>query len=691
MRSHLPRLLLFALLSLTAAACAERKDDVAGDSSPAVSPEQLAVRRLVEAQLTRMYACMERRDDAGARRSVLEALEAATIGVEQLRGEAGYLLVNGVLGYAEELGIPLSIRLKALERVLDTQEAGPGSTEPALWMTRSQVSQVRAMFGDMDGAKALAEETIARLETAPFELPVELALARRDLAQTLHESGETERGRAHLERAVLDLGAADGAVEPELSVLRLELAILLELEGERQRAGEQIRLALSGSRDWLVEFSPPQIFESGEGWQWAWAELGLKLSFLEGREATRSVDDSVDALLEDQASINEPAWRAFSDAAVAALLRAKSAGDSGPGAVVVVADAYAGRLRRHSRGWLDAGRGGRGLVSLQQAAERGDHETVGRLLKIGVEPRTARYTIDHWRPGEPYLGVREALPLAAAGGHTESVRVLLATGLDPDHHVPSRETALAQAARSGVAPEVVQLLLEAGADPLFESDSSSLPLDEARYGGDYRTFAAILEASRSAGVPVAQEAQFAKELLNGSDVNSHWMWQLLLREEPTALHVAARRGPAEELTRLVEEGADPNAPMPTGRWRPIHWAAGHEGGLDRLQRLISAGANPNAATHRRYTPLLAAVQADEPEHVRMLLEAGAHPNAREVNGHTPLHVAARSAGVEVIEVLLQFGADVTLVRDSWTAVDVAEHRGHVGIVELLQKARDSAR
>ncbi|HEX8569039.1 MAG TPA: ankyrin repeat domain-containing protein [Caulobacteraceae bacterium] len=104
---------------------------------------------------------------------------------------------------------------------------------------------------------------------------------------------------------------------------------------------------------------------------------------------------------------------------------------------------------------------------------------------------------------------------------------------------------------------------------------------------------------------------------------------------------------------LIEQGADPNHPLPETGETPLHAALCRVGGpaAERvLAVLLGAGADPNVATTagaetgcftrdsrtRGETPLHRAAAFGCAETVQRLLEAGASREARDAHGDTPL-------------------------------------------------------
>lgn len=122
----------------------------------------------------------------------------------------------------------------------------------------------------------------------------------------------------------------------------------------------------------------------------------------------------------------------------------------------------------------------------------------------------------------------------------------------------------------------------------------------------------------------------------------------------TPLHEAAFQGRGDEVRRLQESGADPNARSFTGE-TPLHLAA-LAGRADVVRLLLDEGADPMADSSRG-TPLHRAAEGGAAEAAKLLLAAGASVKARVTGGETPLHTAARMGQAETARLLLEHGAD----------------------------------
>lgn len=104
---------------------------------------------------------------------------------------------------------------------------------------------------------------------------------------------------------------------------------------------------------------------------------------------------------------------------------------------------------------------------------------------------------------------------------------------------------------------------------------------------------------------------------------------------------------------LLENGADPNHPLPDTAETPLHAAlckADSTAHTQVVRVLLAAGANPNCATKagaetdgfmrdcraRAETPLHRAAAFGTPETIQLLLDAGATIDAKDMNGDSPL-------------------------------------------------------
>jgi len=125
------------------------------------------------------------------------------------------------------------------------------------------------------------------------------------------------------------------------------------------------------------------------------------------------------------------------------------------------------------------------------------------------------------------------------------------------------------------------------------------------------------------------------------------------------LHLAAERGNAQLVARLLAAGADVNA---TDKHNyPAIAVASRRPDATVLEQLIIGGADPNTRlAHTDETPLVLASQQGGPEVVRVLLIAKANPNLTDAAGGTPLMYAVVRNDLVTAQLLLEGGASLSV-------------------------------
>lgn len=154
----------------------------------------------------------------------------------------------------------------------------------------------------------------------------------------------------------------------------------------------------------------------------------------------------------------------------------------------------------------------------------------------------------------------------------------------------------------------------------------------------------------------------------------------------TALMAAAARGSGAETVRvLLKAGAEVNRTSEDGATALMAAVSGS--GPETVEMLLKAGAEVNCASERGITALVLAASHDKPEVVKMLLAAGAEVNRADSGGGTALVIAALSSEPEMVKMLLEAGAEVTQAnQDGTTALIAAAEDSRPYTVEVLLMA-----
>ena len=317
---------------------------------------------------------------------------------------------------------------------------------------------------------------------------------------------------------------------------------------------------------------------------------------------------------------------------------------------------------------------------------------------------------------------------AAKLGDIDLVRSLIARGIEVDASAGPviRRTALEQAVRCQ-HPRIVEILLDAGADPKRQRNSEDWLLNAIPKGPHeleilemlFNKGANVNETNVLTNAVVAGNHKIIRFLLEaGADIDA------VDRHHGTALQRAVLNGDVESVQILIDGGADIDATAGYLAFRherysllrtPIQQAS-----LDRnaeiVQILVNEGADVNDfgwgdyddldawEKYRRdqwesydttedtewyrdimMTPLQAAVFGRDAAIVQILLDAGAHVDLKGF-GDTPFQMAAALNEAKIVQILWTYGADVNASathEGGKTALQAAARAGNFELVKDL--------
>ncbi len=262
----------------------------------------------------------------------------------------------------------------------------------------------------------------------------------------------------------------------------------------------------------------------------------------------------------------------------------------------------------------------------------------------------------------------EKFIIMATAGNLDEVRLSIEAGVEIDEFCAKGHNALMAAAYYG-HEAVVQVLLEAGADPDLLSD------DEDGLG--YGMSALMLVAG---SFFASNRDIIAKRLIDaGANVD------LQNEQGKTAIMFAASSGSGDRACVDIAIAADANLDLRDNRGYTVLMMMAAAENYSMFNRLLQAGASTDglesiqliqsARTGNvdRLKSLLSSVKVDldldrgdaigsaaaagHTETVRILIQAGANVNLSDRSGFTPIASAAYSGYSEIVKLLIDAGAD----------------------------------
>ncbi len=358
---------------------------------------------------------------------------------------------------------------------------------------------------------------------------------------------------------------------------------------------------------------------------------------------------------------------------------------------------------------------------LYEAVDAERTDLVDLLLASGarLKQRPAKIEGRHLIDGHR----RALLYLAVDKGNVAIAKSLLAAGADPNEIVmmegeesqrredPPLLRAVFYNTRS---PEMVRLLLHAGADPKAKDAAGRNALAILKWNDNNLPIALALLEGGVSGTDSSIVKEHDETLIHWAlALNSQELYLAARkakvpvterdRDMNTPLLQAVRQGNVWFVRALLEAGAPVNksATYPGQRYADYERSykatddllacAVQSGNLEVVQILLKARVdiNTKANIYDQGTALHIAVEKKRPDLVAALLNAGAKTEVTDRYNRTPLHYAAGEDNAEVVTLLLKAGASPKAKdKDGITPLETArQHGSGTEIIRLLQQAK----
>ena len=249
---------------------------------------------------------------------------------------------------------------------------------------------------------------------------------------------------------------------------------------------------------------------------------------------------------------------------------------------------------------------------------------------------------------------------ASSIGHIEIIELLINAGADVNAQNEESATALIEASYIHNNLEVIRLLINAGANVNAQDYDGNTPVIIASKRGNLGLLGLLINADAN---------------VNAQDYDGN-----------TPVIIASKMGNIELLDLLINAGADPN--IQNNYSDTALTNAIIINNTEMVKLLLKSGADPNIKNEDKNTaPLIKAIIMNNTEIVKLLLKSGADSNIKNKDKNTALILASRYNRIENVRLLLKGGANPNIKnKDKNTALTYASNNGHTEIVNLLRQA-----
>ena len=315
-----------------------------------------------------------------------------------------------------------------------------------------------------------------------------------------------------------------------------------------------------------------------------------------------------------------------------------------------------------------------GYSPLHMASCLGALTTVKMLVEAGADVRATD-------------AVRATcLILAGCFGHTDIVRYLVGLPeVDLNHQDSNNCTALHVAVESKHA-DVVQVLIDAGADIEMKTNKGHSPLDVASVSGALTTMKMLVKAGADIRDTDTNGCRclILAAYFGHTDIMRYLVGlpEVDLDHKCTALHAAVQVNHPDIVQVLIDAGTDIEMKNNDGR-SPLHMAS-CLGALTTVKMLVKAGVDLDQRDGNNFTALRAAVKGKHADVVQVLIDAGADIETKDAEGRSPLLLASRLEDLTTMKMLVEAGADVRATDNSAnTCLIIAVYGKNTDIVRYL--------